>query len=122
MFEGRKGGKADSEDSSSEDEEDVDFNDDGKGRLTVLFYLIGNTRMRGETMDLQSEFDARSETSGGASSYQTHDEDSMVVEPYDFSSLPPHACVYCGIHEPESVVKCGAKDCNKWFCNGKGLS
>jgi regulator of nonsense transcripts 1 len=20
------------------------------------------------------------------------------------------------------VVKCGAKDCNKWFCNGKGLS
>ena len=20
------------------------------------------------------------------------------------------------------MVKCGAKDCNKWFCNGKGLS
>jgi regulator of nonsense transcripts 1 len=46
----------------------------------------------------------------------------MMVEPYDFNNLPAHACAYCGIHDPESVVKCGAKDCNKWFCNGKGMS
>lgn len=68
--------------------------------------------MRGERMELQSEFDARSE-----SSYAPDD-----VVPYDFNALPAHACAYCGIHEPDCVVRCGAKDCGKWFCNGKGLS
>ncbi|KAF9261446.1 ATP dependent helicase [Marasmius fiardii PR-910] len=32
--------------------------------------------------------------------------------------LPPHACSYCGIHSPASVVKCLI--CNKWFCNSRG--
>ncbi|CAK7269654.1 ATP-dependent RNA helicase [Sporothrix epigloea] len=32
--------------------------------------------------------------------------------------LPAHACAYCGIHSPASVVKCLA--CNKWFCNARG--
>ena len=45
-----------------------------------------------------------------------------VVEPYDFNTLPSHACAYCGVHSPESVVKCNTKDCLKWFCNGKGLN
>ncbi|KAH3673246.1 hypothetical protein WICPIJ_009865 [Wickerhamomyces pijperi] len=36
----------------------------------------------------------------------------------DDSGLPEHACAYCGIHTPTSVVKC--ETCNKWFCNGKG--
>jgi regulator of nonsense transcripts 1 len=44
------------------------------------------------------------------------------VQPYDFEKLPSHKCAYCGVHEPNSVVKCLAKDCNKWFCNGKGLN
>jgi regulator of nonsense transcripts 1 len=70
--------------------------------------------MRGDRMDMRSEFDSRSETSGA-----TEYED---VEPYDFKALPQHACAYCGIHEPDCVVKCGAADCGKWFCNGKGLS
>jgi regulator of nonsense transcripts 1 len=34
--------------------------------------------------------------------------------------VPPHACKYCGIHNPSSVVKCNA--CNKWFCNARGSS
>ena len=42
------------------------------------------------------------------------------VEPYDFKNLPEHACVYCGVHEERCVVKCKSKNCNKWFCNGKG--
>ena len=33
------------------------------------------------------------------------------VEPYNFDELPPHACAYCGIHDPEAVVKCNHKDC-----------
>ncbi|KAJ3020935.1 hypothetical protein HKX48_009468 [Thoreauomyces humboldtii] len=31
--------------------------------------------------------------------------------------LPAHACKYCGIHNPSSVVECLA--CNKWFCNAR---
>ena len=31
--------------------------------------------------------------------------------------LPEHACAYCGIHAPSSVVKC--LGCNKWFCNAR---
>jgi regulator of nonsense transcripts 1 len=34
--------------------------------------------------------------------------------------LPEHACKYCGIFNPQSVVKCGV--CEKWFCNGRGSS
>ncbi|TXT12961.1 hypothetical protein VHUM_01362 [Vanrija humicola] len=29
-----------------------------------------------------------------------------------------HACSYCGIHNPQCVVKC--LQCNKWFCNSRG--
>jgi regulator of nonsense transcripts 1 len=32
--------------------------------------------------------------------------------------LPAHACSYCGIHNPGSVVKCLA--CSKWFCSARG--
>ncbi|KAL0592100.1 hypothetical protein ABG067_000753 [Albugo candida] len=32
--------------------------------------------------------------------------------------LPAHACAYCGLHDPASVVKCVATD--KWFCNSRG--
>lgn len=39
---------------------------------------------------------------------------------YDMKALPPHACKYCGIHTPASVVKC--VQCNKYFCNGRGAT
>lgn len=32
--------------------------------------------------------------------------------------LPPHACKYCGIHDPAYVIMCNI--CKKWFCNGRG--
>ena len=32
--------------------------------------------------------------------------------------LPAHACSYCGIHNPGSVVKC--LSCSKWFCSARG--
>jgi regulator of nonsense transcripts 1 len=43
-----------------------------------------------------------------------------LVDHGDFSvapELPEHACAYCGIHSPSSVVKC--LGCNKWFCNAR---
>jgi regulator of nonsense transcripts 1 len=88
--------------------------------IHLLTKFIDFRGMRGDRMgDMQSDFDARSEYSGATSRDQ---DDSIEVEPYDPAKLPPHACAYCGIHEPECVIKCGAKDCNKWFCNGKGMS
>jgi regulator of nonsense transcripts 1 len=48
------------------------------------------------------------------------DFDAVLDDLKDESAmdLPPHACSYCGIHSPESVVKCLA--CSKWFCNSRG--
>ncbi|KFY75397.1 hypothetical protein V501_02391 [Pseudogymnoascus sp. VKM F-4519 (FW-2642)] len=36
----------------------------------------------------------------------------------DEKELPAHACAYCGIHSPSSVVKC--LGCTKWFCSARG--
>ncbi|WVQ86166.1 hypothetical protein IAT38_008334 [Cryptococcus sp. DSM 104549] len=36
----------------------------------------------------------------------------------EFGSGVEHACSYCGIHNPQSVVKC--LHCSKWFCNSRG--
>lgn len=44
-------------------------------------------------------------------------EDDEPAEPVN---LPEHACRYCGVHSPSSVVKCMFPSCKKWFCNGRG--
>ncbi|EGW31946.1 ATP-dependent helicase NAM7 [Spathaspora passalidarum NRRL Y-27907] len=55
---------------------------------------------------------------------QMFDSDAMnqqlaLVEDLDHAhdEEHEHACSYCGIHTPSSVVKCNT--CNKWFCNAK---
>lgn len=39
-------------------------------------------------------------------------------ELYNVIDLPDHACAYCGIHDPASVLMCNVY--KKWFCNGRG--
>jgi regulator of nonsense transcripts 1 len=39
-------------------------------------------------------------------------------ETYNVIDLPKHACAYCGIHDPASVLMCNHH--KKWFCNGRG--
>uniref|UniRef100_A0A182PR66 DNA helicase n=1 Tax=Anopheles epiroticus TaxID=199890 RepID=A0A182PR66_9DIPT len=46
------------------------------------------------------------------------EEDEDELDPVENKDLPPHACRYCGIHEPSTVVMCNI--CKKWFCNGRG--
>ncbi|EEY58695.1 nonsense transcript regulator [Phytophthora infestans T30-4] len=46
---------------------------------------------------------------------ETADEDALD---YTARELPKHACAYCGLHDPASVVKCVATE--KWFCNSRG--
>lgn len=61
--------------------------------------------------------------------YDDDDLESMVSAPIDGANgksrhtdeeveLPSHACAYCGIHNPSSVVKC--LSCTKWFCSARG--
>lgn len=47
-------------------------------------------------------------------------EMEMALDYTGARELPPHACAYCGLHDPASVVKCVATD--KWFCNSRGNS
>lgn len=54
------------------------------------------------------------------SSTVTRIEKAEKLEPYNFDDLPKHHCTYCGIYDPKTVVQCLSKNCNKWFCNGKG--
>lgn len=37
--------------------------------------------------------------------------------PYDPKNVPEHACRYCGISDPASVMKCRGD--GKWFCNNR---
>ena len=41
---------------------------------------------------------------------------------YQFSFFFSKFKSYCGISSPECVLKCTAKNCGRWFCNGKGKS
>ncbi|KAL2152617.1 hypothetical protein VTH82DRAFT_5801 [Thermothelomyces myriococcoides] len=87
----------------------------GRGARTGL----GNARRRQDDDDNETEvFD--------------DDDESLASVPVDGmkalkvnaqeeeKELPPHACAYCGIHSPASVVKC--LTCGKWFCSARGNS
>jgi regulator of nonsense transcripts 1 len=63
----------------------------------------------GESKGKEPEADSKAEG---------EEEDANPIAEYDFSNLPEHACKYCGIHNPASVVKCNL--CSKWFCNSRG--
>ncbi|KAI8333228.1 RNA helicase-domain-containing protein, partial [Blakeslea trispora] len=47
----------------------------------------------------------------------TDDFGELIVRSEE-KDLPAHACKYCGIHSPASVVKCVT--CDRWFCNSRG--
>ncbi|XP_063933195.1 regulator of nonsense transcripts 1-like [Zophobas morio] len=46
------------------------------------------------------------------------DDVNEEEEHLPLKDLPPHSCLYCGIHNPASVVCC--LTCHKWFCNSRG--
>lgn len=46
------------------------------------------------------------------------DEEEEEEIAFENQDLPPHACKYCGIHDPATVVFCNL--CDRWFCNGRG--
>ncbi|ORY31278.1 RNA helicase-domain-containing protein [Naematelia encephala] len=54
---------------------------------------------------------------GGRNGYEDEYEQAMDQE-VPLGQGVEHACSYCGIHSPQSVVKC--LPCGKWFCNSRG--
>lgn len=67
----------------------------------------------GRKLDLQSKLVT---VNGSADlQFEEDDEDNALCQ---LDVLPGHACKYCGIHDPGTVVKCN--NCKKWFCNGRG--
>lgn len=55
----------------------------------------------------------QSENYNSVHDLELRNEDRLAV-----GSNVEHACAYCGIHSPNSVIKCNS--CDKWFCNSKG--
>uniref|UniRef100_A0A1I8PHH0 DNA helicase n=1 Tax=Stomoxys calcitrans TaxID=35570 RepID=A0A1I8PHH0_STOCA len=67
----------------------------------------------GRKLDLQTKLG----TANGSTDlqFEEEDEDNALCT---VDVLPNHACKYCGIHDPGTVVMCN--NCKKWFCNGRG--
>jgi regulator of nonsense transcripts 1 len=85
----------------------------------------------GDDASILEDFGRRRRPGDGDDETEVLDDDdlesmaSMAVDgngprqdPEKDVALPPHACAYCGIHNPACVVKC--LSCNKWFCSGRG--
>lgn len=65
---------------------------------------------------LQDEQEADEMLESGESVLKSRGGDQVEAE----ENLPAHACSYCGVSNPECVVRCSAT--KKWFCNGRGLT
>ncbi|KAJ3227803.1 ATP-dependent helicase NAM7 [Clydaea vesicula] len=83
----------------------------------------------GETQASQYEYSEFTISSQSQSKPDLHDllqsqltidnqELTFEEQNLDLKDLPDHACKYCGIFSPASVVKCVT--CSKWFCNSRG--
>lgn len=67
--------------------------------------------------DDQDENAQANGTTSFVNDFQFEDTDDLAFQAQD-KDLPAHACKYCGIHSPASVVKCVT--CDRWFCNSRG--
>ncbi|KAL1297280.1 hypothetical protein AAFC00_004835 [Neodothiora populina] len=87
----------------------------GRGNLTggPRRRRVGDEDDETEVYDDDDDLDslASAVVNGGADAQQENPKEEQV-------ELPDHACAYCGIHNPSSVVKC--LSCNKWFCSARG--
>lgn len=61
----------------------------------------------------QYEFDSLSQSQLDFAELSLTDQNEELEELEQIQF--PHSCSYCGIHSPQSVVKC--LGCSKWFCN-----
>ncbi|SPQ20996.1 eca76333-605f-4abb-92be-fccacf2a050c [Thermothielavioides terrestris] len=80
---------------------------------------LGSARRRQD--DEENETEVFDDDDESLSSVQVDGMKGLKLNgPEEEKELPAHACAYCGIHSPASVVKC--LTCNKWFCSARGNS
>ncbi|KAI8946476.1 P-loop containing nucleoside triphosphate hydrolase protein [Xylaria longipes] len=79
---------------------------------------LGGTRRQHDDEDNETEAFDDDDNESMASVPVDAMKGLTIKTPEEDKALPPHACAYCGIHSPSSVVKCLA--CNKWFCSARG--
>ncbi|WWC92379.1 uncharacterized protein L201_007336 [Kwoniella dendrophila CBS 6074] len=68
--------------------------------------------------DLTSQFNDLGLASDNHNGVRYGDDDFEEREREMLGVGVEHACAYCGIHNPQCVVKC--LHCSKWFCNSRG--
>ncbi|RHY41986.1 hypothetical protein DYB34_011739 [Aphanomyces astaci] len=90
-----------------QDEED-DYLKGGDGNVDMDHIHMQQMQLQMDQLSstLMGNLDLEDDFEGG------HGMDNIPVQ------LPSHACAYCGLHDPASVVKCVSTD--KWFCNSRG--
>ncbi|ALC49824.1 Upf1 [Drosophila busckii] len=77
-----------------------------------------NSRLVSMTNDLADlQFEEEDDEGGGGSGVIVGSGGGVGGAAFA-KELPAHACKYCGIHDPATVVMCN--NCKKWFCNGRG--
>ncbi|KAI9886964.1 MAG: hypothetical protein M1823_001256 [Watsoniomyces obsoletus] len=86
--------------------------DPDEGAFDSVLGSVGPRRRRHDDEDDATEADDDTESMASLAVGQKR----LTKE--DEKELPPHACAYCGIHAPSSVVRC--LTCNKWFCSARG--
>ncbi|KAH9843125.1 P-loop containing nucleoside triphosphate hydrolase protein [Rhodofomes roseus] len=97
---------------------------------TSSIYTTNTNSQSQVSVDLESLSLTDDRSYASSNGHQNHVHTGVVRTDEDFDAvlddlkdegqvdLPQHACSYCGIHSPASVVKCLI--CSKWFCNSRG--
>jgi hypothetical protein len=95
--------------------------------VSTVDSLAGGPMSSGRSLDTASQSDLGASQQSDMLSSMGIDESQALLDEeqavdaaggegeeglYDLDHLPPHACSYCGIHSPASVVKCNI--CSKW--------
>lgn len=70
-----------------------------------MFLLLFQVNGIGKTLDINAKI---TNVTQGLADLQFEEEDEILYN----RELPEHACKYCGIHEPSTVVMCNV--CKKW--------
>ncbi|KAF4544777.1 ATP-dependent helicase [Lasiodiplodia theobromae] len=85
---------------------------------SILDGDLGRSNLNGRRRRLDDDEDGDTYDEDDMESMASMQIDGKQQKPDEDVELPPHACAYCGIHNPSSVVKC--LSCSKWFCSARG--
>jgi hypothetical protein len=95
-------------------EEEDDEDDDLASQSLAADAMVDQLTETIEQLELYATAPAAEDGGDGDGDGDEEEEEEGFV----MSNLPPHACAYCGIHDPACVVQC--VESSRWFCNSRG--